>query len=219
MPASEKAVVGLMICMLLRIIVITVEDNVPKMLYDRYSILVVVLPAILLLSLFSILYGVKLFQDMIYRNREKSGRIVLEKQISSLQVHMEEMERIYSGIRGMKHDMKNTLSVIRRLSAGDSVEENGELHAYLSELNRSFERLEVRFKTGNTVADTLLNMKYHEAARDVPGLQMDADKLMLLQGLEIHSYDIGIILGNALDNAIEACKKLKANEPGSDTFI
>ena len=103
------AAVGLMICMLLRIIIVTVEDSVPKMLHNRYPILIVVIPAILLLSLLSILYGVKLFQDMIHWNREKSGRIVLEKQISSLQEHIEEMERIYSGIRGMKHDMKNTL--------------------------------------------------------------------------------------------------------------
>ena len=210
------AAVGLMICMLLRIIMITVEDNVPKMLYDRYPVLIVVLPAILLLSLLSILYSVKLFQDMICWNREKSGRIVLEKQISSLQEHMEEMERIYSGIRGMKHDMKNTISVIQRLSAGEG---NGELEEYLSELNRGLEKLEVRFKTGNTVVDTLLNMKYHEAVRDVPGLKMDADKLMLPQGLEIHSYDIGIVLGNAVDNAMEACRKLKAKEPEADAFI
>ena len=207
---------GLMICMLLRIIMITVEDNVPKMLYDRYPVLIVVLPAILLLSLLSILYSVKLFQDMICWNREKSGRIVLKKQISSLQEHMEEMERIYSGIRGMKHDMKNTLSVIQRLSAGEG---NDELEEYLSELNRGLEKLEVRFKTGNTVVDTLLNMKYHEAVRDVPDLKMDADKLMLPQGLEIHSYDIGVILGNAVDNAMEACRKLKAKEPEADAFI
>ena len=210
------AAVGLMICMLLRIIMITVEDNVPKMLYDRYPVLIVVLPAILLLSLLSILYSVKLFQDMICWNREKSGRIVLEKQISSLQEHMEEMERIYFGIRGMKHDMKNTLSVIQRLSAGEG---NGELEEYLSELNRGLEKLEVRFKTGNTVVDTLLNMKYHEAVRDVTDLKMDADKLMLPQGLEIHSYDIGIVLGNAVDNAMEACRKLKAKEPEADAFI
>ena len=210
------AAVGLMICMLLRIIMITVEDSVPKMLYDRYPVLIVVLPAILLLSLLSILYSVKLFQDMICWNREKNGRIVLEKQISSLQEHMEEMERIYSGIRGMKHDMKNTLSVIQRLSAGEG---NGELEEYLSELNRGLEKLEVRFKTGNTVVDTLLNMKYHEAVRDVPDLKMDADKLMLPQGLEIHSYDIGVILGNAVDNAMEACRKLKAKEPEADAFI
>ena len=210
------AAVGLMICMLLRIIMITVEDNVPKMLYDRYPVLIVVLPAILLLSLLSILYSVKLFQDMICWNREKSGRIVLEKQISSLQEHMEEMERIYSGIRGMKHDMKNTISVIQRLSAGEG---SGELEEYLSELNRGLEKLEVRFKTGNTVVDTLMNMKYHEAVRDVPGLKMDAEKLMLPQGLEIHSYDIGVILGNAVDNAMEACRKLKAKEPEADAFI
>ncbi|MDE5698685.1 MAG: ATP-binding protein [Lachnospiraceae bacterium] len=212
------AAVGLMICVLLRIIMLTVEDRVPEMLYYRYPILVIVIPTILFLSLLSILYGVKLFQDMICWNREKSGRIVLEKQISSLQEHMEEMERIYSGIRGMKHDMKNTLAVIQRLSAeGD--EGSGELQAYLSEMNRSLENLEVRFKTGNTVVDTLLNMKYHEAVRDVPGLKMDADKLMLPQGLEIHSYDIGVILGNAVDNAIEACRKLKAKELEADAFI
>ena len=107
------AAVGLMICMLLRIIMLTVEDSVPEMLYYRYPVLIIVIPTILLLSLLSILYSVKLFQDMICWNREKSGRIVLEKQISSLQEHMDEMERIYSGIRGMKHDMKNTLSVIQ----------------------------------------------------------------------------------------------------------
>ena len=213
------AAVGLMICMLLRIIMITVEDSGSTMLYDRYPILVVVIPAILLLSLLSILYGVKLFQNMIHWNREKSGRIVLEKQISSLQEHMEEMERIYSGIRGMKHDMKNTLAIIQRLSTGNGVEENGELQAYLSEMNRSLEKLEVRFKTGNTVVDTLLNMKYHEAVRDVPDLKMDADKLLFPQELEIHSYDIGVILGNAMDNAIEACRKLKAKEPEAGVFI
>lgn len=213
------AAVSLMICMLLRVIMITVEDSIPKMLYDKYPMLTVLLPAILLLSLLSILYGVKLFQDMIYWNREKSSRIILEKQVVSLQEHMEEMERIYSGIRGMKHDMKNSLSVIQRLSAGNGTKENEELKAYLSELNQNLEKLEIRFKTGNTVVDTLLNMKYHEAVRDVLGLKMDADKLMFPQGLEIHSYDIGVILGNALDNAIEACRRLKAKEADADAFI
>ena len=153
---------------------------------------------------------------MIYWNREKSGRIVLENQISSLQEHMEEMERIYSGIRGMKHDMKNTLAVIQRLSAGEG---SGELQEYLSELNRGLKKLEVRFRTGNTVVDILLNMKYYEAVRDMPDLRMYADKLLLPQGIQIHSYDIGVILGNAADNAIEACRKLKAKEPGADAFI
>ncbi len=220
------AAVGLLICVLLRIIMITLEDNVPELLYDKYPILVMILPAILLLSLLSILYGVKLFQDMVYRNKAKSERIILKNQVKSLQEHMEEMERVYSEIRGMKHDMKNTIAVIGQLSKGNSVSyeneisfEEGELQEYLADLNQSLDRLDMRFRTGNTVADTLLNMKYHESVHLIPDLKMDADQLLFPQGLKIHSYDIGIILGNAVDNAVRACRKLKEKEPEAEVFI
>ncbi len=205
----------LFVCLLLRIIMVTLEDKVPKMLYDRYPILTIVLPAILLLSLLSILYGVKLFQDMVYQNKAKSERVILKNQVKNMQEHMEEMERIYSEIRGMKHDMKNTLAVILQLS----MEEKGELQEYLADLNQTFDRLDMRFRTGNTVADTLLNMKYHEAVRLVPDLEMDTDRLVFPQDMRIHSYDIGIILGNAVDNAVRACQKLKEKEPEAEVFI
>ena len=78
------------------------------------------------------------------------------------------------------------------------------------------DRLEFRFKTGNAVVDTLLNMKYHEITRLVPDLQMDVEELKFPEKLFIQSYDIGIILGNALDNAIEACRKLKAKGPDAE---
>lgn len=213
------AMSGLFICVLLRIIIIAVENGVSKLLYDKYPVLLIVVPVILLLSLLSILYGVKLFQDMIYLNMEKSSRIVLEKQVAGLREHMEEMERIHSGIRGMKHDMTNTLSVIMRLAAVNGETENEELQAYLGELNRSMDRLDFRFKTGNGVADSLLNMKYYELIRDVPDIEVDADRLFFPDNLVIHGYDIGIILGNALDNAAEACRKLKEKEPSAEAFV
>ena len=50
-------------------------------------------------------------------------------------------------------------------------------------------------------------------------MQMDADRLLFPDNLLIQSYDIGIILGNALDNAIEACRKLKGKESDAETFI
>ena len=206
---------GLMVCTLLRITIDTAENGVPETLYDRYPSLMVIMPVILLLLLFSVMFGIKLFQDMICWNREKSSRIILEKQVSSLQEHMGEMERVYSGIRGMRHDMKNTISVIMQLAAG---KEEG-LQAYLEELSRTMDRLEFRFKTGNTVVDTLLNMKYHEIAGTVPDLRMDVDGLQFPEKLFIQSYDIGIVLGNAVDNAMDACRKLKAKEPGAEAFI
>ena len=207
--------VGLLICVLLRTIMITIENDVPKLLYDRFPILIIIVPAILSLSLLSILYVVKTFQDMIALNQEKNSRIILEKQIENMQEHMEEMERIYSGIRSMKHDMKNTLAVIMQLAG----REEAELQTYLSELNQNFDNLEFQFKTGNTVVDTLLNMKYHEAIRIIPDIRIDAERLLFSDEMHIQSYDIGVMIGNALDNAMEACRKLKAEDPEAETFI
>ena len=50
-----------------------------------------VVPAILLLALFSIIYSVKIFQDLVSLNKEKSDRLILEKQIHNLQEHIEEI--------------------------------------------------------------------------------------------------------------------------------
>lgn len=210
---------GLLICVLLRIMMITIEDDVPQILYDRYPVFNFLVPSILILSLLAIFYSVKTFQDMIALNREKNSRIIMEKQIGSMQEHMTEMERVYSGVRSMKHDMKNTLAVIMQLAAQNDGEENMELQSYLSELHRTMDRLDMEFRTGNAVADTLLNMKYHEALSALPGIRFDAQGLLFPETFNIHSYDIGVMLGNALDNAVEACRKLKAEDAEAEAFI
>lgn len=213
--------VGFLLCVLLRIIMVTVEDGMPALLYDRYPVLRIVIPAILLLSLLSILYSVKLFQNMILLGRERNSRIILEQQIDNMQEHMGEMEHLYAGVRSLRHDMKNTLAVLMRLSAATKEEEKAELTSYLSELNRSFDKLELRFRTGNAVADALLSMKYHEISRLFPAdtLDFQTDNLIFPENFEIQSYDIGVILGNALDNAIEACQRLVKRHPQARSFI
>lgn len=232
------SLVGLLLCVLLRIIMVTVENGMPALLYDRYPVLQVLVPAILLLSLLSIFYSVKLFQDMISLNREKSSRIVLEQQVETLQEHTREMERLYAGARSVKHDMKNALAVLLNLSGkgamGENIgvsadrrisggaEEDGteeEFADYLEQLNRSFEKLELRFQTGNAVADALLNMKYHEALQKMPDLEFRADTLLFPEDMAIHSYDISVILGNALDNAAQACLRLRQSDPQAKLFI
>ncbi len=211
--------VGLLLCVLLRIIMITVEDGMPALVYDRYPSLRLLVPAIFLLSLMSIVHGVRLFQDMILLSRERNSRIILEQQIDTLQEHIRETERLYEGVRSVKHDMKNTLSVLMRLFAEKGSVDDPELTAYLAEMNQSFDRLELRFRTGNTVADALLNMKYHEMIRLIPDLNFQADGLLFLEHMPIQSYDIGVILGNALDNAMEGCMRLKEEYPAAKPLI
>lgn len=210
-------ITGLLICLLLRImlmrtIMLALENTTFELLYDQYPLLVFVVPAIMLLCMLSVRYGVKFYQDLIWLNRERNNKVILEKQVEGMQEHITEIERLYSGIRGLKHDMRNTLSIVLRLSADKEGEEKGELEAYLSELNRSLDQLELRYRTGNAVADTLLNMKYHEIQRTMPQLTLDAEQLIFPAGLVIQSYDYGVILGNALDNAMEACQRLNSGD-------
>lgn len=210
---------SLLSCVLLRTIMLPTESGTVKELYNSHPLLVPVVPAIMLLCMMSVCYSVKLFQDMIRLNRERNSRVVLEKQIGNMQEHITEIERLYSGIRNIKHDMRNTLSIIMRLSAGDKRAEKEELDAYLTELNRTLDKLELRYRTGNTVADTLLNMKYHEILRVMPECKLDAEQLVFPSGLVIQSYDYGVILGNALDNAADACKRLYEQGAREELFI
>lgn len=213
------ALSALFLCTWLRVTLIVVEENSQEFLYHRYPVLMAVLPAVLLLALASVLYGVKSFQDILKLNREKNSRIVLEKQVESLKEHIGEIERLYSGIRSMKHDMKNTFAVVRQLASANRGEETEELRRYLSEIDQAMEQMEPEFQTGNTVVDALLTMKYHEIIRIIPDLELDAEGLIFPKGLHIRSYDIGMILGNALDNAMEACVKLKKKDAAAGTFI
>lgn len=221
-------VTGLLVCLLLRIVIFSMEKRTLELFYDSrslelfydsYPLLVPVVPAIALLCMMSVSNRVKLFQDMIWLNRERNSRVILEKQIGSMEEHVREVERLYSGIRNIKHDMRNTLSVVMRLSVGEEVTEKGELTAYLTELNRTLDKLELRYRTGNAVADTLLNMKYHEILRVTPECELDAERLLFPAGLVIQSYDYGVILGNALDNAVEACRKLYEQGEREGLFI
>ena len=212
-------VTGLLICLLLRMVIFSTESATLKLFYDSYPLLVPVVPAITLLCMMSVANRVKLFQDMIRLNQEQNSRIILEKQLGSMQEHITEIERLYSGIWNIKHDMRNTLSIVMRLSGGNERAERGELEAYLTELNRTLNKLELRYRTGNTVADTLLNMKYQEILRVMPECKLDAEQLLFPAELVIQSYDYGIILGNALDNAMEACKNLYDQGSREELFI
>lgn len=212
-------ITGLLICLLLRIIIFTVESSALELFYDNYPLLVIVVPVIMLLCLMSICNRVKLFQDMIRLNRERNSRVILEKQIGSMQEHIAEIERLYSGIRNIKHDMRNTLSIVMCLASENREAEKGELDAYLTELNMTLDKLEPRYRTGNAVVDTLLNMKYHELLSTMSECRLDAEQLIFPAGLMIQSYDLGVILGNALDNAMEACKRLHEQGLEEKLFI
>lgn len=214
MPGVAAIFVGLM----LNIIEVVVITN-GTTLYEESPIFYVLIWGILILALLSVIQGLKVFQDRLLLNRANNNRVVLEKQIGSMREYVAEMERFWSGLRSLKHDMRNTLSVVMQLSAEHTEKAQTELQSYLFGLQESMEKLDIRFRTGNVVADTILSMKYHEAVQTLPDLKIDVDNLLFPKDLKIQSYDIGVILGNALDNALEACRESRTACPEAAIFI
>lgn len=207
-----------LLCSLLRTIMFTaVEDTVPKTFFESYPLLIIIVPLLLILCLFSILYSIKLYQEMLTLNEERGRRAVLEKQVVSMEEHARELERLYCGVRSMKHDMKNQLAVLGNLVMRQDGGE--ELPGYLEQLNRTLGKLDMPFQTGSTVVDSLLSMKYHEACEKLPGIRFEARDLIFPKECRIQPADLCVILGNALDNAIEACQRLREESAQEECHI
>lgn len=206
-------------CALLRVILVTMEDQIPQTLYEKYPLLTVVVPLLLILCLCLVLYSARLFCRLKYLHEEKNRSLILEKQLEGMEEHLRETERIYAKVRSMKHDMRNQLAVVTELAGQSGAQE--ELQTYLAQLNQTLSELDFPCRTGSAALDTLVAIKYHEMREKIPGISFQAEDLLIPAGVKISPMDLSLILGNGLDNAIEACERLAEGqgrcgmEPGS----
>lgn len=69
--------------------------------------------------------------------------------------------------------------------------------------------MDYKFNTGNAVTDVIINDKYQKAENAGISFQV---KFNLGETDTISAFDIGIILNNLLDNAIEASEKLEQEQ-------
>ena len=134
---------------------------------------------------------------------ERQKHFVEEQQVKAMKKRLEEAENFYGSIRKVRHEMKNHMANIKGLAGAG---EYGEIEEYVRRMDETMQELEYKYVTGNAVTDVIINDKCRRAEK--AGIRFDAD---FRYGGEIPVFDLGIILNNLLDNAIEACEKL---EPG-----
>ncbi len=117
-----------------------------------------------------------------------------------MEKHCDEVQTIYQQMRTMRHDYKNHLQVMKAyLDLG----EYDKLSAYISHLNQEVSDIDKIIKTGNVMLDAILNSKLSIA--HTKNIEVNT-KVLLPPTLSISDYDLCTILGNLLDNAIEACE-------------
>ena len=135
---------------------------------------------------------------------ERQKHFVEEQQVKAMKKRLEEAENFYGNIRKVRHEMKNHMANIKGLAGAG---EYGEIGDYIRRMDETMQELEYKYVTGNAVTDVIINDKCRRAEK--AGIRFDAD---FRYGGEIPVFDMGIILNNLLDNAIEACEKLETGK-------
>lgn len=137
---------------------------------------------------------------------EREKHFVEEQQMRAMKRRLEEAENFYGGVRKVRHEMKNHMTNIKGLVAG---ERYGEVERYIKKLDATIQELDYKFSTGNAVTDVIINDKYRRAVN--AGITCRI-KFEYRETDTISAFDLGIVLNNLLDNAIEACEKLERKE-------
>lgn len=127
-------------------------------------------------------------------------------QRSLLESHYQEVKDIYLQMRGWRHDYHNHLQSFKSYLAQGQVEE---LSEYLNELEAELDSIDTLVKSGNAMVDAILNSKLSLAKKY--SIDMNV-KVAVLAALPITDVDLCVILGNLMDNAIEACRQIEADE-------
>lgn len=117
--------------------------------------------------------------------------------------HCGEVENIYRQMRGWRHDYHNHIQTMKACLALDQTQQLGD---YLDRLDADLVRIDRVIKTGNVMVDAILNSKISLArAHDI---SVNA-KATVPPQLRIVDVDLCVVLGNLMDNAIEACMKIE----------
>lgn len=148
-----------------------------------------------------------LFRQVRKKQEEETFRYLLCSQMRDMREHIAQVEHIYAGIRGIRHDFAGHLQVLFGLL---EQEEYTQARQYLAALQESTDACDFSHKTGNPVVDVIINEKYREAEQK--GIRFQSDFYFGWEK-EIDVFDVSVLLSNILNNAFEAADQTE------DSFV
>lgn len=161
---------------------------------------------IVIISLGTLLVVVITYYVFIKMNafyKEKNNYKIVDIKNEMLTKGIEEKEKVYEGIRKINHDFKNHIICIKELLEEDKLKSAIE---YIDSLKDKAFEVYTWINTGNDIVDAILNQKKSEGNNK----NIDIDiKVSIPEDINIDTLDLCTILGNALDNSIEANEKIE----------
>jgi sensor histidine kinase YesM len=181
-------------------IVVVIGNNVlKKTRLQGFYMIVLTFVFFVDIALFYVFYMISKERSM------EQERLIYEKQQMYYQSYYDTTKRIQEEIREFRHEIKNYKMLLKKYTEQNMTDE---AQHCISQVENDMEKVEV--DTGNFAIDSILNEKF----------QLCKEKSILLkkevwipENFRINEVDILIVLGNLLDNAIEATEKTDKSKP------
>ena len=140
--------------------------------------------------------------DFIVRSLSDTyEKILLKKENQYYESQLKNMEQTAVTWKKLRHDLKNHFIVLKgMLDSGEEEQAKTYLNNFIQ--NELGNKQEVQ--SGNTAIDSILNYKMLEAEQQSVMLDLD---VQIPEQLAVSSQAMSVILGNAIDNAIEAARE------------
>ncbi|MBQ8133636.1 MAG: GHKL domain-containing protein [Clostridia bacterium] len=172
------------------------QNNISEIIYASSLICVVLLNFMVFYLYDSI---TKLFTEKVNAAAAEQKSIYYQKEAQIIQNNAAE-------VRQLRHDMKNHLIALEGLAKAN---DNIELINYVVILSGMLEPSAEFSSTGIISLDSIINYKCSQAKENGSSIFTD---IAIPNDLKIDENDFVAMIGNLLDNAIEATSKLKENK-------
>ena len=139
-----------------------------------------------------------LFEDLIKTKQNEYENLMLKEQARAYEKELLMQQENSDAMKAFRHDIKHHLTQMAALNEEGKTEQ---LDKYIHEFADSLEEIVPISFTGNIGVDGVLNFMLQKAKDK--GIKVNS-RIVIPEELEISVFDMNIILGNLLENAIEA---------------
>ena len=176
--------------------VISVEDTT-----GIYDTPVLIITAVLTLSLFFVYFFVHKLMSL---QRKEYEYTFIEEKIATDKMILEESNVTLENLHKIRHDLKNHFTIIKGLLEDGDIKSS---QKYIDDLFPTIDTMGDIINTGNSVVDYLINAKF---AKNKDIHVMVSGTASILNNME--DLDIVCLMGNLLENALEAVEKISPNK-------
>lgn len=206
-PLSTIAAVVLCVQIALTLLVVEMLFQIVTNIEGYDTTLTVVSFAIMAFSMLSLV-----LYELMTRNAKKEQDLQYRiGQMESNLKYQEETQILYERMRSLRHDLNNHVAVLQELLNANNTEEG---QKYIGQIRREFA---YHYNTGCIAMDALLTSKALLAQKH--GVQTQFS-ICPMRTLPLEEAQFCALLGNLLDNALEACERKKeSGDNGEELYI